>query len=163
MAGRFIVNFKKDRWQKIDRGSIVTYVDEFRLKTIKEHLTLKTDFFIVESCDDYNVDISNGVDTIKSTYEQLLKVNSYLEEIPEIKKPIVGDDPNTYLRELITWGAEEELLASYKLRDNFISIISSGLIITDKDFLLEYEVINNEYGRREVFASLIPDKISTYL
>lgn len=163
MAGKFIVNFKSDPRQKIDKGSIVTYLDEFRLKTIKEHLTLKTDFFIVDGFDNYNIEITNGVDTIKSTYDQLLKVTSYVEEIPEIKKPNLGDDPNMYLRDLMTWRAEEELLRSYRLRDNFISIISSGLIITDKDFILESEFISNEYGRKEFFASLIPDKISTYL
>ncbi len=163
MSGKFIVNFKTDTRQKLHKGSIVTYVDEFRLKTIKEHLTLKTDFFIVEGYDNFNVDITNGVDSIKSTYDQLLKVTSYIEEIPEVKRPSVGEDPNTYLRDLMVWRAEEEILRSYRLRDNFISIISSGLIITDRDFILESEFINNEYGRKEVFASLIPDKISTYL
>lgn len=163
MAGKFIVLFKTDPKQELSKGSIVTYIDEFTFSSIREHLTLKTDFFVVTGYDSYNVDITNGIDTITSTKDQLLKVNSYLEEIPEVKKPNVGDDPNLYLRDLIRWRSEEELLRSYRLRDNLISILASGVIVSDKDFLLELDSVENEWGKKEGFASLIPERVSTYI
>ena len=162
MRSKFTINFRVADNQILSNGVIVTYIEEQRLSSIKMHLTLKTDFFVVTRVDELDVDISNGLDSIKSTSDQLIRVIPYIEEIPEIKKPMPHNDPNRYLRDLMKWKEEEELLRTYMLRDNYLSIIACGLIITDQDFCIEMGGISKT-GKKKVFASLIPDRISLYL
>jgi hypothetical protein len=163
MGNRFVVNFKSASRQDLDKGSVVTYVNELRLNTIKEHLLLDTDFYVVQEIDEPNVYITNGVDTITSTTDQLIKVVPYLEEIPEVSKPVPGGDPSRYLRDLIRWNESEELRRTYVIKDNFLSIMAAGLVITDRDFIIETSAGVNEYGKKLNFVTLIPDRISSYI
>jgi len=162
MHSKFTINFRVADNQILSNGVVVTYIDELRLSSIKQHLMLNTDFFVITKIEGENVDISNGLDNIQSTTDQLIRVIPYLEEIPTIKKPTPNSDPNRYLRDLIKWKEEEELLRTYMVRDNYLSIISCGLIITDQDFYIETGGISKT-GKKKVFVSLIPDRISSYL
>ena len=163
MQSKFTINFRVADDQQLSKGHVVTYVDEHRLDGIKSYLTLKTDFFVVTSVGGKDVEISNGIDNIKSTNEQLIRIVPYLDEIPGIQKPYPNEDPNRYLRDLIKWKEEEELLRSYPVRDNYLSIIACGLIITEQDFYLESSNHTGSKGKKMIVASLIPDKISLYI
>ena len=163
MNNRFIVNFKVAEDQTIDNGSIVTYVEENRLATIKENLTFKTDFFVVVGMESLDVSITNGIDSIRSTQDQLLRVEAFLEELPTINKPNLSENVNRYMRDLLNWGYQEEIRRVYEIRDNYLSIIASGLVITENDFYLESIMINGSKYDKKLYASLIPDRISTYI
>jgi len=163
MQNRFTVNFRVADEQRLTKGHVVTYIDEHRLEGIKLYLTLQTDFFVVSNINGKDIEISNGIDNIKSTSEQLIRIVPYLDEIPCIKKPYPSEDPNRYLRDLIKWKAEEELLRSYPIGDNYLSIIACGLILTEQDFYLQPSNYTKSNGKKMIIASLIPDKISLYL
>ena len=164
MCSKFVVNFRVSKDQLLDKGCVVTYLNESRLVFIKENLSIQSDFFVVSDINLENITITNGIDKIESTEEQLIKVVPFLEEIIDLKKPLPGDaDPSRYLRDLIKWNDAEELRKSYRIGDNYLSIISSGLIITEKDFYLENSNVLDINGKKKIIASLIPEKISMYL
>ena len=158
MQSRYCVNFKVAKDQEIGRGAIVTYLDETRLELIRENLILKTDFFVVASCEDSSVTISNSVDAIQSSEDQLIRVLPFLEELPSIRAPYLDENSNRYIRDSMKWHAQEETRSTYPLTDNYLSIVASGLVIEEGDFFLEPSA---RYGM--IFASLLPEKISRYL
>jgi len=75
--------FKVSPFQDFDKGSLVTYRDENLLEYIKETLYSKSNFFYVSEIDwkSYTCEVSNYIDSIKTSPDQLIEIVAYLEKV----------------------------------------------------------------------------------
>lgn len=159
MPNRYVINFKLSDKQDINVGSVVTYLDPNRLEVLKEFFTIKTDFFLVKDIVGNRIKISNGIDEIETTEDQIIKVIPFLEEINNFPKPSISNNHNKYLLDLIKWNNIEDLRKSYPIEDKILSIMFAGLIIEEGDFYLK-----SSYPKKHIwYACLIPEKISTQI
>lgn len=160
---KYFVNFKLSESQSITKNSIVTYLDETRMSIIKDHLLIKSDFFVVKDQFEENVTISNGIDTIISTKDQLLVLDPFLEELMLVDFPSFNTGPLKYLKDTIKLKEMEELKSCYPIKDPYMGILAAGLIIGQEDFVVEKELESEVNGKKRFFAYLIPDRIFSYL
>ena len=81
----FKISFRISPFQEFNVGSLVTYRDENLVDYIKDTLYSRSNFFYIESVnwDSYECKISNGIDSILSTPDQLIEVVSYVEKMDE--------------------------------------------------------------------------------
>jgi hypothetical protein len=78
----FKISFRISPFQEFLTGSLVTYRDENFLGYIKETLYSRSNFFYIKSIDweVYECEISNGIDSVKTTPDQLVEVVAYVEK-----------------------------------------------------------------------------------
>ena len=81
----FKISFRISPFQEFNYGSIVTYRDENLMEYIKETLYSRSNFFYIDYIDwtEYKCRITNGIDSIDSTPDQLIEVVSYVEKVKE--------------------------------------------------------------------------------
>jgi hypothetical protein len=140
MEESFKISFRISPFQEFNCGSIVTYRDENLMEYIKETLYSKTNFFYIENIDwnKYRCRISNGIDSIESTPDQLIEVVSYVEKIKEE----VPYNSTIMLENLIKWQENFENQESYILEDQKMSIMLESSIIPRGHFKLMNKIVN---------------------
>lgn len=81
----FKISYRISPYQDFLEGSLVTYKDENRLDLIKETLLSRTNFFYIKesSWKDNYCQISNGIDSIATTTDQLVELIAYVEKKTE--------------------------------------------------------------------------------
>jgi hypothetical protein len=140
MEETFKISFRISPFQEFNNGSIVTYRDENLMEYIKETLYSKTNFFYIENIDwnKYRCRISNGIDSIESTPDQLIEVVSYVEKIREE----IPYNSSIMLENLIKWQENFENQESYLLEDQKMSIVLETSIIPRSYFKLMNKLVN---------------------
>jgi hypothetical protein len=140
MEETFKISFRISPFQEFNNGSIVTYRDENLMEYIKETLYSKTNFFYIENIDwvQYRCRISNGIDSIESTPDQLIEVVSYVEKIREE----IPYNSSIMLENLIKWQENFENQESYLLEDQKMSIMLESSIIPRGYFKLMNKIVN---------------------
>lgn len=140
MRETFKISFRISPFQEFNCGSIVTYRDENLMEYIKETLYSRSNFFYIEDIDwnQYRCRISNGIDSIESTPDQLIEVVSYIEKIKE-EAPY---NSNNMLENLIKWQENFENQESYLLEDQKSSILLENSIIPREYFMLVNKLVN---------------------
>jgi hypothetical protein len=140
MEESFKISFRISPFQEFNCGSIVTYRDENLMEYIKETLYSKTNFFYIENIDwnKYRCRISNGIDSIESTPDQLIEVVSYVEKIREE----IPYNSSIMLENLIKWQENFENQESYLLEDQKMSIVLETSIIPRSYFKLMNKLVN---------------------
>jgi hypothetical protein len=139
MEETFKISFRISPFQEFNSGSIVTYRDENLMEYIKETLYSKTNFFYIENIDwnQYRCRISNGIDSIESTPDQLIEVVSYVEKI----KKEIPYNSSIMLENLIKWQENFENQESYLLEDQKMSIMLESSIIQRGHFKLMNKIV----------------------
>ncbi len=140
MEEMFKISFRISPFQEFNYGSIVTYRDENLMEYIKETLYSRSNFFYIDYIDwrEYKCRITNGIDSIDSTPDQLIEVVSYVEKIKE-------DGPYnsvTMLENIIRWQDDFDNQESYLLEDQRTSILLENSSIPRSHFELMNKVIN---------------------
>lgn len=140
MRETFKISFRISPFQEFNCGSIVTYRDENLMEYIKETLYSRSNFFYIEDIDwnQYRCRISNGIDSIESTPDQLIEVVSYIEKIEEE----AHYNSNNMLENLIRWQENFENQESYLLEDQKFSILLETSIIPREYFVLVNKLVN---------------------
>lgn len=140
MRETFKISFRISPFQEFNCGSIVTYRDENLMEYIKETLYSRSNFFYIEDIDwnQYRCRISNGIDSIESTPDQLIEVVSYIEKIKEE----AHYNSNNMLENLIRWQENFENQESYLLEDQKSSILLETSIIPREYFVLVNKLVN---------------------
>lgn len=131
MLKEFKISFRISPFQEFEVGSLVTYRNENLLEYLKENLYSRSNFFYVDSFDfnSFECKISNGIDTIDTTTDQLIEIVSYAEEIKS--------NNNSYgknrMENIIRWEENFNNQESYILEDQ-----KMGIFLEDKIFTSEY-------------------------
>lgn len=139
------VSFKVSPFQDFDLGSVVTYRNENLLEYIKETLYSKSNFFYISDINwnSYTCEISNGIDTIKTSPDQLVEVVAYLEKIEGGRKSRSGSRIENIIRE------EDKSNMFYVLEDQKMSISLENSTIPPSYFDLINSVVSIEDRYRE--------------
>jgi hypothetical protein len=157
---QFEIIYKVSPFQEFNNGSLVTYRNENKLNYIKENLLSRTNFFYVKDLDDdFNkCIITNGIDTITTTLDQLIEVIAYVQKIPSI----TGNNySNNILENMIKLKNSEENLESYMLENQSLGVFLEESIF-NKDFFIVTSLtakINGEIKNYSV-ARFIESKLS---
>jgi hypothetical protein len=132
------ISFRVSPFQDFDKGSLVTYRDENLLEYIKETLYSKSNFFYISDIDweKYTCEISNGIDSVKTSPDQLIEIIAYLEKIKTEKRKISKSRLEDIIRE------QKESEEMYLLEDQTISISLENSFIPDGYFDLINSVIS---------------------
>lgn len=139
MEDTFKISFRISQFQEFNYGSIVTYKDENLLEYIKESLYSRSNFFFIDyiNWNEYQCKISNGIDLIESTPDQLIQITSYIEKIktnfPD-SEFLLKEEKREYIKTKI-----EE---SYLLEDQKMSIVLENSIIPRGYFVLVNKIVN---------------------
>jgi hypothetical protein len=134
------ISFKISPFQEFEAGSIVTYRMDSALEYIKEVLYSRTNFFYIEEIDwkNYSCKISNGIDTITTSPDQLIEIASYLERIQDPSFHVFG---NNTLENIIRF-KEYETDETYLLEDQKMGILLEESIIKRSHFDFVNKVTN---------------------
>jgi len=157
---QFEIIYKVSPFQEFNNGSLVTYRNENKLNYIKENLLSRTNFFYVKNLDDdFNeCVITNGIDTITTTLDQLIEVIAYVQKIPSI----TGNNySNNILENMIKLKNSEENLESYMLENQSLGVFLEESIF-NKDFFIVTSLtakINGELKNYSV-ARFVESKLS---
>jgi hypothetical protein len=137
--------FKVSPFQEFDKGSLVTYRDENRLEYIKETLYSKTNFFYISEIDweNYTCEVSNYIDSIKTSPDQLIEIVAYLEKISNNKRKNSG----SRLENIILH--QEEIQSTYLLEDQKMSISLETSTIPEGYFDLINSVVSIDQRFKE--------------
>ena len=141
MESTFKISFRISPFQEFNPGSLVAYRDENLGSYIKETLYSRSNFFYIESVDwgKYECKISNGIDSIMSTPDQLIEVVSYIEKIENNRH--FGTSENI-VENMVRWQNDFDNQESYLLEDQRIGIFLENSIIPREYFGLEMKVLN---------------------
>lgn len=139
----FRISFRISPFQEFNVGSLVTYRDENLVDYIKDTLYSRSNFFYIESVDwhDYKCKISNGIDSIMSTPDQLIEVVSYLESIDEGGIGSMKFSDNV-VENIARWQNDFDNRESYILENQKMAIFLENISIPRNYFSLESKVIN---------------------
>lgn len=139
MEDTFKISFCISPFQEFNYGSIVTYKDENLLEYIKESLYSRSNFFFIDyiNWNEYQCKISNGIDLIESTPDQLIQITSYIEKI-KTNFP----DSEFLLKEEKREYIETKIEESYLLEDQKMSIVLENSIIPREYFVLVNKIVN---------------------
>jgi hypothetical protein len=134
------ISFKISPFQEFEIGSVVTYRMDSALEYIKEVLYSRTNFFYIEEIDwnNYSCKISNGIDVIVTSPDQLIEITSYLEKIQDPSLHSFGD--NT-LENIIRF-KEYERDETYLLEDQKMGILLEESIIKRSNFEFINKIIS---------------------
>jgi len=140
MEETFKISFRISPFQEFNHGSIVTYRDENLMEYIKETLYSRSSFFYIEHIDwnEYRCTITNGIDSIESTPDQLIEVVSYIELIRE-EEPY---NSSVMIENLVKWQENFENLESYLIEDQRMAIFLENSIIPRPYFRIMNKIVN---------------------
>lgn len=132
------ISFKVSPFQEFDEGSLVTYRDENLLEYIKETLYSKSNFFYIHEIDwkKYSCEISNGIDSVKTSPDQLIEIVAYLEKI----KSRTPKNSGSRLENIIRNQSESDEM--YLIEDQKISISLENSLIPEGYFDLINSVVS---------------------
>lgn len=162
MPKKFKISFRISPFQEFEEGSLVTYRNENLLEYLKENLYSRSNFFYIESCDweNFNCKISNGIDSLETTPDQLIEVIAYVEEIQESSSPY-GENK---LENVIRWQENFNNQVSYIIEDQKIGIfLEENTFYEDSFKLIEQTTRINTVLKSYKMARFIESKISDIL
>lgn len=136
MQKNFKISFRISPFQEFEVGSLVTYRNESLFGYIKENLYSRSNFFYINEIDwdAYKCKISNGIDSVETTPDQIIEVFSYAEEIQEpVGKIQFG---NNKLENIIRWQENFNNQESYLLEDQKMGILLEESIFDNNYFTL---------------------------
>jgi len=137
--------FKVSPFQDFEKGSLVTYRDENLLEYIKETLYSKSNFFYISEIDwnSYTCEISNYIDSVKTSPDQLIEIVAYLEKVG------MGNlkGPKTRLESIIIH--QDEIESTYLLEDQKISISLENSLIPEGYFDLIKSIVSIDKRYKE--------------
>lgn len=139
------ISFRVSPFQDFDKGSLVTYRDENLLEYIKETLYSKSNFFYISEIDwkKYTCEISNGIDSIKTSPDQLIEIIAYLEKIKTDKKKMSSSMLENIIRQ------QQEVEEMYLLEDQTMSISLENSFIPEEYFELINSVVSIDKKYRD--------------
>lgn len=135
MLKNFKISFRISPFQEFETGSLVTYRDENLFEYIKETLYSRSNFFYLTEIDweNYKCKISNGIDSIETTPDQLIEVFSYAEELSDNSDLNLG---NNKIENIIKWQEDFNNQESYLLEDQKMGIFLEESIFDNRSFIL---------------------------
>lgn len=163
MESNFKISFRISPFQEFNPGSLVAYRDENKGSYIRETLYSRSNFFYIESVDwkKYECRISNGIDSILSTPDQLIEVVSYIEKI-ENDKPFNFSE--NMVENIAKWQNNFDNQESYLLEDQKSGIILESAIIPRNYFMLETKLLNlNSTVKHYIVARFDDERIHDIL
>lgn len=140
MEESFKISFRISPFQEFNYGSVVTYRDENLLEYIKETLYSRSSFFYIKHIDwnEYRCIITNGIDSIESTPDQLIEVVSYIELVKE-EEPY---NSSVMIENLVRWHENFENQESYLIEDQKMAIFLENSIIPRGYFEIMNKIVN---------------------
>lgn len=136
MFKKFKISFRISPFQEFEEGSLVTYRNENRLEYLKEILYSKSNFFYIESCDwdSYHCKISNGIDSLSTSPDQLIEIVAYADEVLELGIKVTYG--KNRLENIIKWQDRFNNQESYILEDQKMGIFLEDSIFQNDSFRL---------------------------
>jgi hypothetical protein len=155
----FKISFRISPFQEFNIGSLVTYRDENLVDYIKESLYSRSNFFYVESLDwkEYECKISNGIDSILSTPDQLIEVVAYVEKIDDSGIKSMKFSENV-VENIARWQNEFDNRESYILEDQKMAVFLENVSIPRKAFALTTKVIKIDFGLKNYIVARFDDE-----
>jgi hypothetical protein len=138
MKDVYKISFRKTDSLDFKRGSLVTYKNHDLFSYIKEGLYSSSDFFYIEDINwhSYTCKISNGIDSIRTSPDQLVGIISYVEK-----------------------NFNNKVVESYILEDQKLGIYLEGLRISRNHFLVFTSRDSTKESKIYKSAKIIEDKI----
>lgn len=135
MKDNFKISFKVSPFQEFEEGSLVTYRDENFLRYLQSNFYSRSDFFYIKKTDwkKYICEISNTIDTVQTTPDQLVQVVAYAEKISD---SIGKKFSKNQIENILIWEEEEKNKESYILYDQKMGILLEDSIFPRDSFLL---------------------------
>jgi len=164
MLKEFKISFRISPFQEFEEGSLVTYRNENLLEYLKENLYSRSNFFYIESCDwgKYKCKISNGIDSLETTPDQLIEVVAYAEEISKPGAHLPYGENR--LENVIRWQENFNNQESYIIEDQKMGIfLEENTFYEDSFKLVEQPTSINTVLKIYKMARFIDDKISGIL
>lgn len=164
MLKEFKISFRISPFQEFEEGSLVTYRNENLLEYLKENLYSRSNFFYIESCDweKYRCKISNGIDSLETTPDQLIEVVAYAEEISKPGSNLPYGENR--LENVIRWQENFNNQESYIIEDQKMGIfLEENTFYEDSFKLVEQPTSINTVLKIYKMARFIDDKISAIL
>ena len=163
MKDNFKISFRISPFQEFERGSLVTYRDENFLGYLQSNFYSRSNFFYIKNIDweKYACEISNTIDTVTTTPDQLIEVVAYIEKI--------SDSPNrNYTRNtienIVRWDDEVKNTETYILYDQKMGIYLEDSIFTNDSFLLiNIKIESEESTKMYKAASFIENRLPDIL
>jgi hypothetical protein len=163
MPDLYKISFRVSPFQEFNKGSLVTYKDENLLSWMKENLYSRSNFFYVENIDwiEYSCDISNGIDSMRSSPDQLLEVIAYAERITGIASYNYGE---SIVENMIKYQENLVNQDSFILEDQKIGIFLEDSTFSNEYFrLIESTISYNSSLKNYKKVRFIESKISELL
>lgn len=156
----FKISFRISPFQEFNIGSLVTYRDENLVDYIKDTLYSRSNFFYIESVnwDNYECKISNGIDSIASTPDQLIEVVSYIEKIDDSGIKSMNFSGNT-VENVAKWQNDFDSRESYILENQRIAIFLENVPIPKNYFSLESRIININSAIKNYTVAIFDDEM----
>jgi len=162
LKDNFKISFRISPFQEFEKGSLVTYRDENFLGYLQSNFYSRSSFFYIKNIDweKYACEISNTIDTVMTTPDQLVEVVAYIEKI--------SDYPNNYtkntIENIIRWDEAVKNTESYVLYDQKMGIYLEDSIFTNDSFLLiNIKIDSGESVKMYKAASFIENRLSDIL
>jgi len=156
----FKISFRISPFQEFNIGSLVTYRDENLVDYIKDTLYSRSNFFYIESVnwDKYECKISNGIDSVLSTPDQLIEVISYIEKIDDSGIKSMHFSENT-VENVAKWQNYFDNRESYILENQRIAIFLENVPIPRNYFSLESRIININSAIKNYTVARFDDEV----
>jgi hypothetical protein len=156
----FKISFRISPFQEFNVGSLVTYRDENLVDYIKDTLYSRSNFFYIESVnwDNYACKISNGIDSVLSTPDQLIEVISYIEKIDDSGIKSMHFSENT-VENVAKWQNYFDNRESYILENQRIAIFLENVPIPRNYFSLESRIININSAIKNYTVARFDDEV----
>jgi len=156
----FKISFRISPFQEFNIGSLVTYRDENLVDYIKDTLYSRSNFFYIESVnwDKYECKISNGIDSVLSTPDQLIEVVSYIEKIDDPGIKSMHFSSNT-VENVAKWQNDFDNRESYILENQRIAIFLENVSIPRNYFSLESRIININSAIKNYTVARFDDEV----
>ena len=139
MGDNFKVTFMISPFQEFEPGSLVTYRDEKFLGYLKDNLYSRSDFFYIQNNSNESdiCKISNGIDSVETSTDQLIELVAYLE-----KTDRKSDFGNNRLENIIKWQSFIDSSEFLIIEDQKMAIFLEDRIIEQSFFYVDNRIIN---------------------
>ena len=156
----FKISFRISPFQEFNIGSLVTYRDENLVDYIKDTLYSRSNFFYIESIDwqEYECKISNGIDSILSTPDQLIEVVAYIEKIDDSGIKSMKFSENM-VENIARWQNEFDNRESYILEDQKMAIFLESVSIPRQCFILTARIIKIDFEIKNYIVARFDDEV----
>lgn len=156
----FRISFRISPFQEFNVGSLVAYRDENLVDYIRETLYSRSNFFYIESVDweKYECKISNGIDSIMSTPDQLIEVVSYIEKIEMNGIRSMKFSENT-VENVARWQDDFDNRESYILEDQKMGVFLENVEIPRDYFSLASKIINVNSKIKNYIVARFDDEV----